>query len=81
MALQSFLQLFLTSQFVDPLRVVDARPKKSPEAAKIRTMPLHYPRCKKEDYMKMEEWRLDLLLRSMEKRDYAMGAFLWPDQL
>ncbi|OAY73643.1 uncharacterized protein LOC109721052 [Ananas comosus] len=97
MALQSFLQLFLTSQFVDCSRVVDARLKKSPVAAKIRTvsyegfqMPLHYPRCKKEDYMKMEEWRLDLLLREYglvfdgsleEKRDYAMGAFLWPDQL
>lgn len=52
-------------------------------------MPLHYPRYKKEDYEKMEEWRLDLLLREYglafdgsleEKRDYAMGAFLWPSQ-
>lgn len=52
-------------------------------------MPLHYPRYKKVDYEKMEEWRLDMLLREYglsfngnldEKRAYAMGAFLWPDQ-
>lgn len=52
-------------------------------------MPLHYPRYKKEDYEKMEDWRLDLLLREYglsfdgsleEKRAYAMGAFLWPSQ-
>ncbi|KRX12050.1 hypothetical protein T07_7614 [Trichinella nelsoni] len=39
----------------------------------------------------MEEWRLDLLLKQYglvsvsngtleEKRAYAIGAFLWPDQ-
>jgi hypothetical protein len=53
-------------------------------------MPLHYPRYKKEDYEKMEEWRIDQLLRDYglvvngsleEKRDFAMGAFLWPDQM
>ncbi|XP_073009283.1 uncharacterized protein [Typha latifolia] len=53
-------------------------------------MPLHYPRYKKEDYQKMEDWRLDLLLKEYglvlngsleEKRAYAMGTFLWPDQL
>ncbi|KAJ4820472.1 Melanin-concentrating hormone receptor 1 [Rhynchospora pubera] len=53
-------------------------------------MPLHYPRYNKEDYEKMEEWRIDQLLREYglvvngsleEKRDYAMGAFLWPDQM
>ncbi|KAF3320000.1 hypothetical protein FCM35_KLT22399 [Carex littledalei] len=53
-------------------------------------MPLHYPRYKKEDYEKMEEWRIDQLLREYglvvngsleEKRDFAMGAFLWPDQM
>ncbi|KAI6704672.1 hypothetical protein NL676_007634 [Syzygium grande] len=52
-------------------------------------MPLHYPRYKKVDYENMEEWRLDMLLREYglgfngnldEKRAYAMGAFLWPDQ-
>lgn len=52
-------------------------------------MPLHYPRYKKTDYEKMEEWKVDLLLKQYglsfegtldEKRAYAMGAFLWPDQ-
>ncbi|KAM1154831.1 hypothetical protein ACFX2I_037054 [Malus domestica] len=52
-------------------------------------MPLHYPRYTKVDYGKMEEWKIDLLLRQYglgfegnlyQKRDYAMGAFLWPDQ-
>jgi len=53
-------------------------------------MPLHYPRYTKEDYERMEEWRVDVLLMQyglacqgsvQEKRAYAMGAFLWPDQL
>ncbi|KAH7838973.1 hypothetical protein Vadar_033296 [Vaccinium darrowii] len=53
-------------------------------------MPLHYPRYKKADYEKMEASKLDMLLREYglsckgtldEKRVYAMGAFLWPDQL
>ncbi|KAL8505438.1 hypothetical protein ACS0TY_016615 [Phlomoides rotata] len=52
-------------------------------------MPLHYPRYGKSDYEKMEEWKVDMLLREYglsfggsldEKRDFAMGAFLWPDQ-
>lgn len=52
-------------------------------------MPLHYPRYSKADYEKMEEWKLDLLLKQYglnfkgtldEKREYAKGAFLWPDQ-
>ncbi|XP_059440424.1 uncharacterized protein LOC132172879 [Corylus avellana] len=52
-------------------------------------MPLHYPRYKKTDYEKMEEWKVELLLKQYglsfegtldEKRAYAMGAFLWPDQ-
>ncbi|XVF75186.1 hypothetical protein PTKIN_Ptkin13bG0167200 [Pterospermum kingtungense] len=52
-------------------------------------MPLHYPRYTKADYEKMEEWKVDLLLREYglsfkgnldEKREFAMGAFLWPDQ-
>ncbi|KAF9610292.1 hypothetical protein IFM89_021853 [Coptis chinensis] len=52
-------------------------------------MPLHYPRYKKADYEKMEEWKVDMLLRQYglsyegslsEKRSFAMGAFLWPDQ-
>ncbi|XP_059629466.1 uncharacterized protein LOC132271951 [Cornus florida] len=53
-------------------------------------MPLHYPRYRKGDYEKMEEWKVDMLLKEYglsfkgtldEKRTYAMGAFLWPDQL
>ena len=53
-------------------------------------MPLHYPRFKKEDYEKMEAWRIDVLLGEYglsfdgsidDKRTFAMGAFLWPDQL
>jgi hypothetical protein len=52
-------------------------------------MPLHYPRYKKTDYEKMEEWKVELLLKQYglsfdgtldEKRAYAMGAFLWPNQ-
>ncbi|BAF19666.1 uncharacterized protein [Oryza sativa Japonica Group] len=52
-------------------------------------MPLHYPRYKKADYEAMPEWRVDCLLREYglpvdggveEKRRFAMGAFLWPDQ-
>ncbi|RZC65872.1 hypothetical protein C5167_009564 [Papaver somniferum] len=54
-------------------------------------MPLHYPRYKKSDYEKMEEWKVDVLLREYglhsfkgtldEKREFAMGTFLWPDQI
>ncbi|KAF8030476.1 hypothetical protein BT93_E2805 [Corymbia citriodora subsp. variegata] len=69
--------------------------KKTPDAKEATRsspgfqMPLHYPRYKKVDYENMEEWRLDMLLREYglsfdgnldEKRAYAMGAFLWPDQ-
>ncbi|ESR63153.1 hypothetical protein CICLE_v10017538mg, partial [Citrus x clementina] len=52
-------------------------------------LPLHYPRYSKADYEKMEDWKLDMLLREYglcfqgtpeEKRAFAMGAFLWPDQ-
>ncbi|KAL0407001.1 UNVERIFIED_CONTAM: hypothetical protein Slati_4014000 [Sesamum latifolium] len=52
-------------------------------------MPVHYPRYAKSDYEKMEEWKVDALLRQYglscdgsleEKRRFAMGAFLWPDQ-
>lgn len=55
-------------------------------------MPLHYPRFAKADYADMEEWKVEMLLREYgldhhikgsldEKRRFAMGAFLWPDQL
>lgn len=52
-------------------------------------MPLHYPRYSKADYEKMDERRLDFLLREYglnfkgtleEKRSFAMGAFLWPEK-
>lgn len=53
-------------------------------------MPLHYPRYIKADYEKMEEWKLDLLLNQYgipningsldDKRAFAMGTFLWPNQ-
>ncbi|KAL5097529.1 hypothetical protein RYX36_001856 [Vicia faba] len=52
-------------------------------------MPLHYPHYTKSDYEKMEEWKVELLLKEYglsfkgsldEKRRFAMGAFLWPDQ-
>ncbi|GLT29134.1 hypothetical protein SLA2020_040200 [Shorea laevis] len=52
-------------------------------------MPLHYPRCTKADYEKMEDWKVDLLLGQYGlnfkgtldgKRAFAMGAFLSPDQ-
>ncbi|KAK1275568.1 hypothetical protein QJS04_geneDACA011108 [Acorus gramineus] len=49
-------------------------------------MPLHYPRYKKSDYENMPEWKLDCLLTEyglpvtgdvQNKRNFAMGAFLW----
>lgn len=52
-------------------------------------MPLHYPRYTKQDYESMDEWKVDLLLKQYglsfkgtldEKRAFAMGSFLWPDQ-
>jgi len=53
-------------------------------------MPLHYPQYKEEDYQRMEELKADMLLKEYrlacdgsldEKRAYAIGAFLRPDQL
>lgn len=53
-------------------------------------MPVHYPRYSKADYESMAEWKLDNLLQQYGlpirgdvafKRRYAMGTFLWPDQL
>ncbi|KAI3979274.1 hypothetical protein MKX01_007750 [Papaver californicum] len=52
-------------------------------------MPLHYPRYKKSDYESMPEYQLDCLFiqyglplqGDLEyKRNYAIGAFLWPTQ-
>lgn len=51
-------------------------------------MPLHYPKYTKNDYQTMPEWQLDRLLAEYGlpipndlayKREFAMGAFLWPD--
>ncbi|KAL3732248.1 hypothetical protein ACJRO7_028993 [Eucalyptus globulus] len=51
-------------------------------------MPLHYPKYTSQDYRDMPEWKLDCLLAEYGlpitgdlsyKRDFAMGAFLWPD--
>ncbi|RZC81863.1 hypothetical protein C5167_044433 [Papaver somniferum] len=36
-------------------------------------MPLHYPRYKKSDYEKMEEWKVDMLLR-----EYGLDSFKVP---
>jgi len=53
-------------------------------------LPLHYPRYSKADYESMAEWKLDNLFHQYGlpirgdlayKRSYAIGAFLWPDQL
>ncbi|KAH7546918.1 uncharacterized protein LOC107407377 [Ziziphus jujuba] len=53
-------------------------------------LPLHYPRYTKLDYEKKGEWKLDMLLKTYglsfvgsleKKRAYAIGTFLWPDQL
>ncbi|KAK8936764.1 hypothetical protein KSP39_PZI012056 [Platanthera zijinensis] len=53
-------------------------------------VPLHYPRFKKEDYERMGEWEIDMLLRQYglevqgsldAKRLFAMETFLWPDQI
>eukprot|EP00250_Pteridium_aquilinum_P001604 c11796_g1_i1 orf=356-814(-) len=52
-------------------------------------MPLHYPRFTRSDYESMEEWRLDRLLEEYglpipatlnEKRELAIGTFLWEDR-
>ncbi|WCJ26449.1 hypothetical protein M5689_008263 [Euphorbia peplus] len=52
-------------------------------------MPLHYPRFKKSEYETMPEWKVDCLLQAYglpvagdvnQKRKFAMGAFLWPEE-
>lgn len=51
-------------------------------------MPLHYPRYTKKDYQNMSEQMIDRLLTEYGlpsfgdlsyKREFAMGAFLWPE--
>ncbi|KAJ4719958.1 Cytoplasmic tRNA 2-thiolation protein 1 [Melia azedarach] len=62
--------------------------KKSSGSSCCFKMPLHYPRYNKRDYQVMPEWKLDRLLTEYGlsthgdlayKREFAMGAFLWPD--
>ncbi|XP_050211174.1 uncharacterized protein LOC126661382 [Mercurialis annua] len=52
-------------------------------------MPVHYPRFTKKDYENMPEWQVDRLLAEYglptigdldHKREFAKGAFLWPDE-
>lgn len=75
--------------------MVATQPRREEEEEKRRKntvfqLPLHYPRYSKKDYEIMEERQVDSLLREYglsvkgdldQKRKYAMGAFLWPDQL
>lgn len=62
--------------------------KPKEKAVNFFQMPLHYPRYTKKDYQDMPEWKLDQLLADYGlsaqgdltyKREFAMGAFLWPD--
>lgn len=59
---------------------------KKPDVPSTFQMPLHYPKYTKVDYDNMPEWKLDRLLEEYglpvlgtlpEKRQYAMGVFLW----
>lgn len=43
-------------------------------------MPLHYPRYSRKDYQDMPEYGLSAHGDLAYKRDFAMGAFLWPDR-
>ncbi|KAF3453321.1 hypothetical protein FNV43_RR03761 [Rhamnella rubrinervis] len=71
------------------VEVVEIRTCKE-EYANGFQMPLHYPRHTKHDYHNMADSKLDMLLKEYglafkgsleEKRAYAIGAFLWPQQL
>ncbi|XP_019059369.1 PREDICTED: uncharacterized protein LOC109117095 [Tarenaya hassleriana] len=66
---------------------MEVRGLESGETSVFR-MPLHYPRYTMKDYQDMPEWKLDRLLSEYglstfgdlpHKRDFAMGAFLWPN--
>ncbi|KAJ6290008.1 hypothetical protein OIU78_025844 [Salix suchowensis] len=61
--------------------------KKKKEAGCFQ-MPLHYPKYTMKDYQTMPEWQLDRLLADYGlpvhdelayKREFAIGAFLWPN--
>ncbi|XP_024535441.1 uncharacterized protein LOC9637360 [Selaginella moellendorffii] len=60
--------------------------EKNPSCPYVFQMPLHYPRYTKLEYEAMPEWQLDRLLEEyglpvsgslQDKRDYAIGAFVW----
>lgn len=57
-----------------------------PDVPSAFHVPLHYPKYSRSDYETMPEWKLDRLLEEYglpvhgslrEKRQYAMGIFLW----
>ncbi|KAI5065631.1 hypothetical protein GOP47_0020326 [Adiantum capillus-veneris] len=59
---------------------------KKPEVPCAFQMPLHYPSFSKAHYDSMPEWQLDRLLEEyglpvmgtlLEKKQYAIGVFLW----
>lgn len=59
---------------------------KKPEVPSVFQMPLHYPKYSKADYDSMPEWKLDRLLEEYglpvmgslrDKKQYAIGVFLW----
>ncbi|PSS34523.1 DNA-directed RNA polymerase [Actinidia chinensis var. chinensis] len=64
--------------------------RKEKSGASFFQMPLHYPRYTMNDYHIMPEAKLDTLLAEYGltvhgdlayKREFAMGAFLWPNHL
>lgn len=91
MSLNQFFQSACTIVLGHGNNSNEEKVKKIEKKIKKIQMPLHYPRYKKGDYEKMEEWKLDILLNQYgflnfngtleEKRKFAIGTFLWPDQL
>ncbi|CAK7325746.1 unnamed protein product [Dovyalis caffra] len=71
------------------IKEMDSKKKDHVNGASFFQMPLHYPRYTKKDYQNMPEWQLDRLLAEYGlpvngdlayKREFALGAFLWPDR-
>ncbi|KAF9663433.1 hypothetical protein SADUNF_Sadunf17G0049500 [Salix dunnii] len=90
-----FLQLFsscladcnLLTTYVVEAADSEMDGKKKKEAGCFQ-MPLHYPKYTMKDYQTMPEWQLDRLLADYGlpvhdelayKREFAIGAFLWPN--
>ncbi|KAG1359638.1 hypothetical protein COCNU_08G010840 [Cocos nucifera] len=68
--------------------LVVGQAKESGGGADFFQVPVHHPRYRRADYETTPEWKLDHLLAQYglpvfgdleEKRNFAMGAFLWPD--